>query len=216
MTSRLSLLLLSLLLFIACKSAKESGYQGQGPTARVSTKTRPVQKQWKGEWAFQDSTVFFSNNFDGARLNGVAYDSLNHYTAWITAENTPINVSPWYAFQVWSSTPHEVVIRLSYQDSRSRYYPKISRDGLNFSTIDSTQFTIINPGEGEFGIKAAPEFAEIKVEVDQSPTWITAQELYTSARVKEWIDSLANKVLYHHLRNRKKPAKPSNASDGNQ
>ena len=193
MKTRLFATLTLLFLFVGCNTTQELGYQGQGPTARVSTKTRPVQKQWKGEWVFQDSTVFFSNNFDGARLNGIAYDSLNHYTAWITAENTPINVSPWYGFQVWSTTPQEVVIRLSYQNSRSRYYPKISRNGLNFSTIDSTQFTIINPGEGDFGIKAAPEFAEIKVEVDQNPTWITAQELYTSSRVKAWIDSLATK-----------------------
>ena len=80
---------LSVILY-ACKSSEKTGYQGQGPTPLVSTKTKPVQKQWKGQWAFQDSTVYFSNEFDGARLNGVAYDSLNHYTAWITAENTPI------------------------------------------------------------------------------------------------------------------------------
>lgn len=181
---------LSVILY-ACKSTEKTGYQGQGPTPLVSTKTKPVQKQWKGQWAFQDSTVYFSNEFDGARLNGVAYDSLNHYTAWITAENTPINVSPWYGFQVWSKTPQEILIRLSYQNSRSRYYPKISRDGLNFTTIDSTQFTLVNPGEGLFGIKAAPEFAEIRLNIDDQPTWITAQELYTSSRVKQWIDTLS-------------------------
>lgn len=183
--------------FVACKQTKptveKSGYQGQGPTPLVSTKTKPIQKQWKGIWAFQDSTVFFSNQFDGARLNGVAHDSLNHYTLWITAENTPINPSPWYGFKVWSSTPKEIILKLTYQDSRSRYYPKISSDGLHFKALDSTQFKIINPGEGEFGLKAAPEFIEITIAVDENPTWITAQELYTSKRVKRWMDSLSQK-----------------------
>ena len=180
------------------KAAEKSGYQGQGPTPLVSTKTKPVQKQWKGLWSFQDSTVFFSNQFDGARLNGIAHDSLNHYTLWITAENTPINPSPWYGFKVWSSSPQEVTLKLAYQDSRSRYYPKISRDGIQFKALDSTLFQPINLGEGEFGLKAAPEFVEITIPVDEKPTWVTAQELYTSKRVKQWADSLSQKSFISH------------------
>jgi len=181
----------------ACKNTapvtQNSGYQGQGPNPIVSTKTKPVQKQWKGIWVFQDSTVFFSNQFDGARLNGVAYDGNAHYTAWITAENTPINPSPWYAFKVWSKTPQELTLRLTYQDSRSRYYPKISKDGVSFKALDSTQFKAINRGEGEFGLKAAPEMVEISLPVDIEPTWIAAQELYTTSNVQQWVDSLSQK-----------------------
>jgi len=47
-----------LVVFISCKNtqpvAEKSGYQGQGPNPVVSTKTKPVQKQWKGIWSFQD------------------------------------------------------------------------------------------------------------------------------------------------------------------
>lgn len=186
-------------ILLSCKNAdkavKTVGYQGQGPTPLVSTKTKPVQKQWKGIWSFKDSTVFFSNQFDGARLNGVAHDSLNHYTLWFTAENTPINPSPWYAFKVWSDSAQEVKLRFSYQNSRSRYYPKISRDGILFKSLDSTQFKSINKGEGEFGLKAAPEFAEVSLVIDQNPTWLTAQELYTSKRVKKWMDTMAQKAF---------------------
>jgi hypothetical protein len=170
-----------------------TGYQGQGPNPVVPTVDRPVQKQWKGIWAFNDSTTFFTNDFDGGRLNGVAYDGNDHYTVWITAENTPINVSPWYAFKVWTTTPREITIQLSYQDSRSRYYPKISTDGVNFKPLDSLYFKSLNPGEGEFGIKAAPEAAEITLPVNAVPITISAQELYTSSRVKSWIDSLSQK-----------------------
>ncbi|NKI32084.1 M14 family metallopeptidase [Croceivirga thetidis] len=197
MKSKYILILLIFLGVVSCKNSKstaeKTGYQGQGPNPIVSTKTKPVQKQWKGIWSFQDSTVFFSNQFDGARLNGVSHDSLNHYTLWITPENSPINPSPWYGFKVWSKTAQEIKINFSYEGSRSRYYPKISYDGLNFKTLDSTRFKLINPGEGEFGIKAAPERIEITIAIDNNPTWVTAQELYTSSRVKQWIDSLSQK-----------------------
>lgn len=190
------------LLFFACKSSekkistspkKEIGYQGQPKSPIVPTVDRPIQKQWKGNWVFNDSTTFFTNNFDGARLNGVADDGSDHFTIWVTAENTPINVSPWYAFKIWTTNPRKVTIKLSYQNSRSRYYPKISVDGLNFKAIDSSAYKAINLGEGEFGIKAAPEFAEITLEVNEKPIWVSAQELYTSTRVKSWIDSLSSK-----------------------
>lgn len=187
----------AVLLISSCKNSKSatttSGYQGQGPSPIVSTKTKPVQKQWRGIWSFQDSTVFFSNQFDGARLNGVAHDSLNHYTIWITAENAPINPSPWYGFKVWGKTAQEIKIRFTYQNSRSRYYPKISRDGMTFKSLDSLNYDVIDKGEGEFGIKAAPESIEITLPIDKKPTWVTAQELYTSSVVKKWVDSLSTK-----------------------
>ncbi|MET1259147.1 M14 family metallopeptidase [Flagellimonas sp. DF-77] len=183
------------LLLLSCKSSEPgtppSGYQGQGPTPLVSTKTKPVQRQWKGTWAFKDSTVFFSNAFDGARLNGVAHDGGNRFTIWITAENTPINVSPWYAFKVWGTQASEIEIEFSYQDIRSRYYPKISTDGLHFTPLDSLRYREINTGEGEFGIKAAPEAIAITLPIKKEPTWVSAQELYPSSRVNQWIDSLA-------------------------
>ncbi|WP_350291712.1 M14 family metallopeptidase [uncultured Croceitalea sp.] len=187
-------MLVLIFLAIACKSSeKPTGYQGQPKSSVVPTTNKPVQKQWKGIWSFNDSTTFFTNDFDGARLNGVAEDGNNHFTLWITAENTPINVSPWYAFKVWSKNSKKITLKLSYQDSRSRYYPKISTDGLNFKPIDSIAFKAINLGEGDFGIKAAPEFVELTLAINESPIWISAQELYTSTRVKNWIDSLAIK-----------------------
>lgn len=182
---------------IKSNSSPATGYQGQPPSPVVPTVDKPVQRQWKGTWSFNDKTVFFSNDFDGARLNGVAFDGNDHYTVWITAENTPINVSPWYAFKVWSKSPKEVVIKLSYQDSRSRYYPKLSKDGIHFKPIDSALYKPLNPGEGDFGIKAAPEFVELKVQLDEAPTWISAQELYPSKRIEAWVDSLS---LENHIK----------------
>ena len=195
MKAKLIVFCLGISILFSCKNTKSgpaaTGYQGQGPTPVVSTLTKPVQRQWRGVWTFQDSTVFFSNQFEGARLNGVAHDGDDHYTLWITAENTPINPSPWYAFKVWSTAPREITLKFTYDGSRSRYYPKISRDGIHFNTLDSTRYKAVNPGEGDFGIKAAPEQIEIAIPTSEQPTWIAAQELYTSTAVKQWVDSLS-------------------------
>ncbi len=184
------LLCFCILLLIACEVEAPQGYQGQGPTPLVSTTTVPVQRQWKGIWYLEDSTTYFSNAFAGGRLNGVVADGEDHYTVLITAENEPINPSPWYAFKVWAENPRTITIQLTYQDSRSRYYPKVSRDGINFAPLDSARFKAIGPGEGDFGIDAAPESVAFSLEIDQSPTWISAQELWTASRVKEWVDTL--------------------------
>lgn len=183
------------IVFLACKNQKPVaiGYQGQGKSPVVSTLAKPVQKQWKGTWSFDNKTTFFSNEFESGRLNGVVNDGNNHYTTLITAENTPVNVSPWYAFKVWSSAPRKITIKMTYQDSRSRYYPKISTDGENFKPLDSTNFHPTNLGTGTFGINAAPEHVEIDIEIGPNPIYITSQELYGSTRVKKWMDSLAIK-----------------------
>lgn len=184
-----------LVIMISCKNQKPvtTGYQGQGKNTVVSTLSKPVQRQWKGVWSFNNETTFFSNDFESGRLNGIVADGNDHYTALITAENTPINVSPWYAFKIWSHTPKTITIKMTYQDSRSRYYPKISKDGEHFKPLDSIHFKPVNEGIGTFGINAAPEFVELKVDISQEPTYITAQELYGSTRVKQWVDSLSNK-----------------------
>ncbi|MBV6648019.1 MAG: hypothetical protein KI790_21335 [Cyclobacteriaceae bacterium] len=166
----------------------------QAATEVPPTFSKPVQRQWKGVWALQDSTTFFTNEFEGGRLNGVAPDGDNHFTVLITAENTPINSSPWYAFKVWTRNPREVKIQLTYQNSRNRYYPKISRDGKNFQPLDSAAYLPINPGEeGVLGISGAPESIEITIAIDEKPTWVTAQELYTSTPVREWVESLSTR-----------------------
>lgn len=197
MRNTINLILLVLVLSsVSCKNTAataKSGYQGQGPTTEVSTLTQPIQKQWKGVWTFKDSTVFFSNQFEGARLNGVAHDGGNHYTALITPENAPINPSPWYAFKIWSSIEQKIVLKITYQNSRSRYFPKISWDGIHFKALDSTLFKPINQGEGEYGIKASPEAVELTIQLSPKPIWVCAQELFPSKRVYQWMDSLTQK-----------------------
>lgn len=186
---RLLSLLFSTLIFISA-SAQKPTFQGQAPAEVVPTDSRPIIKQWKGTWEFDEGQVTFSNDFDGARLNGVTQSGEDHYTILISAENIPINPSPWYAFKVWSKTPKSIKVRFTYQNSRSRYYPKISTNAINWAPLDTARYEPINMGEGAFGMGAQPEQIQITLDIDENPTWIAAQELTTSGHVKSWIDGI--------------------------
>ena len=80
----------------------------------VDTSTRPIERQWKGTFRFPDDGVFFSNKFDGARVNKIEKDAEGRYVISILPENEPINMSPWYAFKVWSHRKKDIKVRLIY------------------------------------------------------------------------------------------------------
>ena len=176
------------ILVIACSQQTTETPEPDGPPELVNTETRPTNKQWKGTWAFQDNTVFFSNDMEGGRLNGLVMDKEDHYMAVITAENYPINQSPWYAFKVWSSEPKEITVQLTYTNSRNRYFPKVSSDGQNFQPMDSS---IVSPFEvKDWGISNVPETIEMKLNVSADTMWIAAQELWTSSDVDNWMNKI--------------------------
>lgn len=183
--------LLTTIIFISV-SAQKPQFQGQAPAEVVPTDSKPVIKQWKGTWEFDNAQVFFSNDFDGARLNGVTQSEEDHYTILISAENTPINPSPWYAFKVWSKAPKTIKVLFTYENSRSRYYPKITKDlyGLKWEPLDTSRYEPINMGEGAFGMGAQPENIQITLNIDEDPTWIAAQEITNSGHVKVWVDGV--------------------------
>ena len=52
--------------------AQTPKFKGQPPIERIATESKPIQQQWKGNFPFNNSTVVFSNDFEGARLNGIS------------------------------------------------------------------------------------------------------------------------------------------------
>jgi cytosolic carboxypeptidase protein 6 len=104
-------------------------FQGQGEIRPVETTSRPIQKQWKGNFPFEIGAIVFSNNFAGGRLNGIAQNNDSTFTILITPENEPINPSPWYSFNIWSKRKRTIYIHFMYPPGVShRYYPKLSSD----------------------------------------------------------------------------------------
>ena len=134
--------LMSVLFVFTQKPESSHKFKGQAPIKIVSTNFKPTQKQWKGEYTFDNGSVVFSNDFDGARLNGVIQEKDSTYTALITSENTLVNISPRYAFKVRSKTSRKIHLMLTYQDGiRHRYYPKLSSDGEKRKALDSISYS---------------------------------------------------------------------------
>ena len=169
-------------------------YKGQEPIEQVSTVSKPVQKQWKGIFPFENDSVYFSNDFEGARLNGIIKDYDSTYTALITSENTPINVSPWYAFKVWSKHKKQIYLTLTYGEGyKHRYYPKLSNDGLHWTSMDSTDYVEFEKGDKNFGPGSLPLKVQMTLSINPDTLWVSAQELQTSKHVKKWVEALSEK-----------------------
>jgi cytosolic carboxypeptidase protein 6 len=167
---------------------EKPSFQGQNPIAeKVDTRNHAIIPQWKGKQTLGNIT--FENDFEGARLNGITQDNDTLFTAIIAAENYPINPSPWYAFKVSAKTPRTIWIHLTYLNAKHRYFPKISRDGKTWQTVDSTDCRLEKDTVSKtrtFQENALSEFAYVRIRVDERPLWVAAQELMTSKTVSDW------------------------------
>jgi len=162
-------------------------WEGQEPVKKVSTETVPIQLQYKGTFDIGGG-VFMSNDFEGARLNGVARTNDTLVTVLITPENAPINKSPWYAFKVWSDLPREIYIKLTYPENAGhRYHPKLSSDGIAWIPLDSTRLRVTMMMLEE---EEAMKDLTMKVTVGPDTLWISAQEIITTEHVEKWMVEL--------------------------
>ncbi|WP_445735754.1 M14 family metallopeptidase [Mariniflexile sp.] len=183
-------IVLFLILGFSLVTVQAQKFQGQGPVEIVPTASKPIQKQWKGNYSFDDENLTFSNDFQGARLNGIIHNGNDIYTALITSENTPINSSPWYAFKVWSKEKKQINLILTYQESvKHRYYPKLSHDGIHWMPLDSINYTEYDKGTKDFDPDSRPLKVKIKLEVGPDTLWVAGQELHTSKHVNNWINT---------------------------
>ncbi len=146
----------------------------------VDTKDHAISQQEKKVYTINGVSV--DNTFDGARLNSFSHIEGNRFEIKITAENEPINPSPWYAFRIMSEGAKTVVIELEYGKANHRYWPKISEDGKNWRRIDSTNFEVLK------GRKRA----RLILEVDSDKTWVSGQEIINSTDITDWAKQFAN------------------------
>ncbi|MGY5850790.1 M14 family metallopeptidase [Salegentibacter sp. F14] len=165
---------LSIASLLSCSTPQKVSFESP-----VDTRDKPVQLQEKTTYELEYLNVYASNEFDGARLNG--FKKLNDSTVQviIRPENKPINPSPHYAFNLWSSRPKDIYVAFHYPDSsKHRYLPKIKEDNQTWKQIDSTNFHKID------------SLFSVKVSLDEDPVMIAAQELANSSDVKNWYTQL--------------------------
>ena len=163
---------LSIVLFVSCKTADLRNYPFPKP---VDTTSKPIELQEKRSYGLDG--IVADNLFDGARMNNFEQTAVNAFRVTISPENQPINMSPYYAFRLWSSTARAIEIELNYTDGYHRYYPKISKDGKKWMDVDSTAVRLAKDSVNAF----------LKLNLlPQDTLWIAAQELRNSTWVKNW------------------------------
>jgi len=187
-------LFLALFLFTADCLSQQQVFQGQPPVESTDTTSRPISRQTRGITAFPEDGVNFSNDFDGARMNSVTRTGRNSFVIRIEPENAPINMSPWYAFQIRAKRTSEISVTLVYPEfARHRYSPLTSTDGRRWKPLDTKRITEIEPGTGRFGPESRPRSVTLRLKVGRKPLWISAQELNTSKHVFGWMQERAAK-----------------------
>lgn len=138
-----------------------------------------VDVQSRRSFEFPEIRLGFSNDFPAGRLNSLEQENDSTFVAVIGAENTPINASPWYAFKVWAAEPQTVRVRLDYTTHRHRYDPKLSRDRLTWTVIDSLNYQV---ADGQ---------AMLRLRVGPDTLWVAGQELWASPDYDRWTTYLA-------------------------
>lgn len=185
---KLSFLFIAVSFLWSCN--QDTQWKGQAPIKRVSTLTKPIQQQLKTTFDLGNG-IFCSNEFDGARLNGIVLTNDTLLTALITPENTPINGSPWYAFKIWSETEQNIYLKLTYLNGvKHRYYPKLSVDGLKWNVLDTINYF---PDTTDTKKGGSPSRISMKLTISPDTLWVSAAELITSKHIYKWSDELAEK-----------------------
>jgi murein tripeptide amidase MpaA len=157
----------------SCTSTAEVFFQDV-----VDTSDKEIQFQEKKIFSFDKSGVYFSNDFDGARLNNVIQKNDSTFILSVLPENTPINPSPFYAFKVISNKTKRINLEFDYPNGYNhRYIPKIYFEN-KWSIADTLSFIETN------------NKSILKVVVGNKSKIISGQELNSSSIVYEWVEEL--------------------------
>ena len=151
----------------------------------IDTRSKRIHIQTKKTFHLKEMGLYASNEFDAARLNG--FEQVNDSTAsvLITPENAPINNSAYYSFKLWSTTAKTFYLQFKYPKKYShRYIPKIKRGNGNWFAADSLHFT------------RTDSTATLKIKVDASKVWVSAQESVSSADTRDWYRNLIKGKAY--------------------
>jgi len=88
---------------------------------------------------------------------------------------------PWFSFKVTAPSDDTIHILLKFPDAYSRYWPKISTDGVTWQRV------------ADDAVSSSKNEKEMEVVVDVAPggTWVSAQELITQSYYDTWLAELS-------------------------
>lgn len=180
------ILIFSVLFFVSCTRSyyTRNDFEFSDP---VDTKNREIEIQEKKVYDIDGLKV--DNTYECARLNGFQKISDSLFEAAINAENYPINESPWYSFRIMTSEPKSILLKLKYTNANHRYIPKISTDRNIWNALDTS----------EMKIDKEDHSATFRLDLNNPETYISAQEIVSSADIESWNNSLSSNVLVSEL-----------------
>ena len=181
-----SYLLFLVFLFVGCSGTPELAPQSYDPPGAVDTRDKPITRQVRQAYAFEEEGVYMTNDFAGSRLIEPERTGVGTYTATITPENAPINNSAWYAFKAWATGEQDIELTLRYVDGTHRYWPKVSRDGASWTPLDSSAVVVTDD-------KAQ---ATLSLTVGPDTVWVAGQELVTNAVMDAWQFGLSSEKSF--------------------
>lgn len=168
-------------LLSGCKASDQfEGFSYDPPGVTVTT-DKMISPQHRRTIGINKTGIWVSNEFEGARLNDFYRVNDTLYRAVIKPENYPINNSPWYAFKVWADTAKQVWLELTYEHGDHRYYPEISRNGRNWTSIDSSAY---RPD-------TLSGTARIRLTLGPETLWVSGQEIITGQDIHQWMNEMA-------------------------
>ena len=130
-------------------------YQGQGETREIDTSSRAIEKQEKRKFAFETDQVYFSNQFDGARLNNIERTAENSYKITILSENAPINMSRGMPFR-FGRIRKEITVKLSILNLPGTLHPKLVKTE-KWKPLKSKFITEYEKGSADLDTQSRPQ-----------------------------------------------------------
>ena len=181
------------LLLLSCVDtfSQNEVFKGQEPAKEVPTTSKKIDTGGQSQFLFNNNGLKFGSDFLTGRLNKVSQVNDSSFTALISAENYPVNSSPWYAFYIVGNKNQNLSVALTYEQSGHRYHPKISNDRKNWVLLDSSKIEFVKPGKDKFGPGSMPASVILSLHIEKGDTlWVAAQEIVSSQNVYEWINDL--------------------------
>ena len=150
----------------------------------VDTSSRPIEFQNKTSYDFPQKEISFNNKFDGARINGVSQINDTIFKIIIKPENTPINNSAYYSFEISSQSTQTIYLKFDYPQGYShRYIPKQNwGDGWKITENKDLDFL--------------DDKILLRLENIYGKGLISAQEIQNSNDVKNWINKILKNKSY--------------------
>ena len=129
----------------------------------------------------ENDVVIIDSRFDGGRLDDCLFVSEDSVV--LTFRNEDFSVEDtfaWFAFHISARDSRNVEIKLQFPDSYARFWPKLSKDRLHWEPADES-----TAERSEIG-----KSMTLRLPVDETGTWVSAQELLTQSFYRDWLGQL--------------------------